>query len=302
MSRRALAFTSVLLVCAAAAAVDVASCTVETTPLPAVCDTGTPSLRIISPVADACVEVSAGADAYIPVLVDAQNFQIRPPGSCSSCVNCGHVVLRVNDLDNNASTSSVVDVDFAGKLANHYGTMNLTVELVDDCGRPWTAFGQDGGVLDCDAGVVGSGDGGTVEPLVMTVTITSSPSCGSGSSSSTGTGSTSSSSTSTSSASGTGGAGSSSSATGAGGASSSSATGAGGASSSSATGAGGASSSSATGAGGTSSSSASSSSASSSSASSSSATGAGGAGSSSATGAGGASGTDAGAGDAGDAG
>src|SRR5689334_4751079 len=129
MSRRALAFSVVFLVCAAAAA-GAASCSTETIPSTAVCDTGTPSLGIVSPVEGACLAVSGGSDAYIPVVVNAANFQIRPPGTCSGCANCGHLLLRVNDVDNNASSSSVVDVDFQGKLPGHFGDFKLTVELM----------------------------------------------------------------------------------------------------------------------------------------------------------------------------
>jgi uncharacterized membrane protein YgcG len=216
MSRRALAFSVVFLVCAAAAA-GAASCSTETVASTAVCDIGTPTLGIVSPVEGACLAVSGGADAYIPVVVNAANFQIRPPGSCSGCANCGHLRLRVNDEDNNASSSSVVDVDFQGKIPGHFGDFKLTVELMDDCGNPWAPPAVDGGVLDCDAGPAKN-----VTPLVASVTVTTKPTCSATTSSSSGSASSSTGASSSSGGTGGAGGGTSSSSGGTGGSASSS--------------------------------------------------------------------------------
>jgi hypothetical protein len=189
--RRAFAFAFVLSLCATAVAA-APSCTSETTAtaVPG-CSTLEPSLAIVSPADGACVEVSGGDDAFIPVIVSTPNFLVRPPGTCSDCSNCGHVALTVNGLANNTSSTSVVDLLFSGNIASHYGDLELTVTLVDDDGNPWV-FTPDGGT-GSDAGKT------TYGPLSQTVKITTKASCGSSSSSS----STSSSSGSTSSSSST---------------------------------------------------------------------------------------------------
>ena len=229
MSRRALAFTSVLLASAAAAAAGVASCSPAPVASTAVCETGTPTLSIVSPSDHACLELSGSPSDFIPVVVNAASFQIRAPGSCNGCTNCGHLVLRVNDVDNNASSSSVVDVSFApvNLPLSHYGELKLTVEIVDDCGNPWAPPNVDGGALDCNPRKADAGAAHGA-PLLATVTVTTKPSCGASSSSASSSSASSSSAASSSSTGGTGGAGSSS-ASGTGGASSSSSSGTGGA-------------------------------------------------------------------------
>jgi hypothetical protein len=163
MPRRALSFVlaSMLLV-SALVAVGVASCTTpETTVVVPGCTTSEPTLSIVSPVNGACWAVSAGDDAYVPVVVSAGNFLLRPPGQCTGCDNCGHLRLSVNGVVNNDSATSVVDVLFSGAIPDHFQTMKLTVDLVDDCGRPWQSV--DGGVA-CDAGPPDAGhpDAGNV--------------------------------------------------------------------------------------------------------------------------------------------
>ena len=176
--RRVFAFVTVLALCAAAVAA-APSCSTETT---ATLDTGcpsvgtTPKISIVSPADGACVEAGSGADAFIPVVVAAENFKIDAPGACADCGSCGHIALSVNGQHNNDAATSVVDLQFQGNIANHFGDLTLTVQLVGDDGTPWAPF------VDADAG-----DGARVAnapPITATVSITTRKSCEAGASSS----------------------------------------------------------------------------------------------------------------------
>lgn len=201
--RRAFAFATVLAlgVTALAAA---PSCSTETA---AVIDTGcpatgtTPKLTIASPAEGACVEVSAGKDAYIPVVVIAENFKLDPPGTCNECESCGHLQLDVNGQYNNSAATSIVDVVFQGKIASRYGELELKVTLVGEDGAPW-APAVDGGTGD-------AGDAGqtAVQPVTATVKVITAKSCAASGSSSSGTTSSSSGGTGGAGGAGTGGAG-----------------------------------------------------------------------------------------------
>ena len=210
---RALAFAAVVVSCASAAAVGLNACSSETTgTTDTTCSTEAPTLEIVSPAEGACVPVSDGPDAFVPVVVRAKHFKLVPPGGCNGCVNCGHLALFVNGTQNNTGVSSIIDVLFQGKIPDRFADLELEVKLVDDDGNPWQP--------PVDAG---ADSGTTVEGSVLAaaVRITTASSCdGSSSSSSSSGGGMGGGSTSSSSGSGGGmGGGSTSSSSGSGGSS-----------------------------------------------------------------------------------
>jgi hypothetical protein len=196
MTGRAFASLSALSL-AALVAYAAASCLDETTPSTVVVATGTPSISIYAPGDGACIPLTGGKDDFITVAVTVDNstFYLRPPGACTNLGNCGHLQLDVDGVYNNSSATSLVDVIFEGKIANHFGEKTLTVTLVDDNGNPWLQS------VDGDAG--DGGDAGPNGPFSASVKIVGKTSCAS---SSTSTSSSTTSSTSSSST-GTGGGG-----------------------------------------------------------------------------------------------
>ena len=148
--RPALALPLALLLPFAVAA-GVSSCTTETTPVVVTgCSPSAfkPCLQIVNPAQNGCQEVSDGPDAYVPVTVRTPSFLIRPPGTCETCSNCGHLRLLLNGSEIKRSAASVVDLDFAGVIASHYGEVELTVELLGDDGQPFLWEVPDAGNYD----------------------------------------------------------------------------------------------------------------------------------------------------------
>jgi hypothetical protein len=145
--RPALALPLALLLPFAVAA-GASSCTTETTAAVVTgCSPSTlkPCLQIVNPAQDGCQEVSAGADAYVPITVRTPSFLVRPPGTCDTCGNCGFLRLLMNGSEIKRSAASVIDLDFAGVIASPEGEVELTVELLGDDGQPFIWYLPDAG-------------------------------------------------------------------------------------------------------------------------------------------------------------
>src|SRR5512140_2179297 len=166
MTGRALAFTSAFALLGLGT---LPACSTETTASTVTVAVGTPTLTITSPRDGACLELTGGVSDHIPVTVAVTEFFLRPPGgACTGLGNCGHLLLQVNGLDNNLAASNAVDVDFQGKISNHFGAMQLKVTLLDDDGEPWTIS------RDTEAGVPDAGPNG---PFTASVNIITKLSC-----------------------------------------------------------------------------------------------------------------------------
>jgi hypothetical protein len=185
MTGRAFAFASTFVVLLGAVVSAAASCTGDDLLVGAIAPAGVPCLRITSPVDGQCVALSAAPGAYIPVSLDGLGlsgyFALRPPGACQGLSNCGYVEVSVRDLAdpsatpvvNNLGSSTVVDVLFDHRIADRYGSFEITVRLLADDGSAWKVpddAGPDASAAPCaNAG----GDG----PYVARVTVTTMPSC-----------------------------------------------------------------------------------------------------------------------------
>jgi hypothetical protein len=177
---------STLAALLAAFAVTAGGCTDETTT--STSDAGTTivafdaKMKVLSPVDGACFPVPDGPDAAIPLTLsftkaDGQpaTVYLRAPGFCTSIPNalCGHVVVKVDGIENNEGALPTVDV-LLRKFATPYGTFAITVELVADNGGTLLVAGANAaGVVDLDAGI----------PLQTSLTVHAQPSCGGSSSS-----------------------------------------------------------------------------------------------------------------------
>jgi hypothetical protein len=115
----------------ALAAPGLSSCT-DTTITPPTGIDEPPTIHIVSPRNNSCVELPDGPSGYVPVIVDlGGSFYLRPPGAaCANVYNCGYLQLFLDNALNNTSATSVIDADLSSKA--DYGTFTIEVQLVYD--------------------------------------------------------------------------------------------------------------------------------------------------------------------------
>jgi hypothetical protein len=121
---------------ALAPSVAASGCGTTTEPTGTTGPTGTPTLLVTSPAPSTCFSIGADPDAHLPVQVEVSHFALRPPGTCGLARQCGFLQLLVNGVPNNQSAAPNIDV-LVRKLADRYATLELTVELVDEAGKPF---------------------------------------------------------------------------------------------------------------------------------------------------------------------
>ncbi len=112
--------------------------------------TGPPALRFAKPSpADgvACASIGEDANTRVPLLVAIEQVELRPPLGCDTLKQCGHLVLFVDGVLNNATAVPAIDL-LVFKLGDpyhdgsiHAGTgepdvLELTVQVFDDDEEP----------------------------------------------------------------------------------------------------------------------------------------------------------------------
>lgn len=111
--------------------------------------TGEPSVDFASPEGEApiCVSIGDDANGRVPLVVAIDQIVLKPPGTCGTFVQCGHLVLYAEGVENNRSAVRGIDL-LLGKLADpvfdgsiHDGTgepdlLDLRVEVVTDAEEP----------------------------------------------------------------------------------------------------------------------------------------------------------------------
>ncbi|HEY4119613.1 MAG TPA: hypothetical protein VGM56_17210 [Byssovorax sp.] len=144
------ALVGVAGVVGALAATGVGSCTTETFGSGGN-TTGPEGFTITDPMPNACIVVPPGPMPTFPILVDVQNFDLRPPGACDESLTssatgsggsggsggaapillnpCGHFDLKVNGVENNQGAGSEIDV-LLYKLASRYGKLHISIEVI----------------------------------------------------------------------------------------------------------------------------------------------------------------------------
>jgi hypothetical protein len=172
----------------ALAAPGLSSCTDTTTTPPTGIDEP-PTIHIVSPRNNSCVELPDGPSGYVPVIVDlGGSFYLRPPrAGCTNVYNCGYLQLYLDNALNNTSATSVIDADLSHTA--DYGTFTIDVQLVYDLND---GGGQDifdaqiyyDGVAPPDV-LTASSDAAVADPPPTgfyhdTVTITTARSCSDG--------------------------------------------------------------------------------------------------------------------------
>lgn len=110
--------------------------------------TGPPRIEFTDPPSDgiqpACLSIGTRPEmAQVPLFVQNTELVLRPPGACGTFAQCGHLVLFVDEVENNRSAVPAIDLLFR-KLADpyhdgepHIGTgepdvLHVRVEAHDD--------------------------------------------------------------------------------------------------------------------------------------------------------------------------
>jgi hypothetical protein len=106
--------------------------------------TGEPKIAFASPAGDEPICVSIGdVDGRIPLVVETSQVVLNPPATCGTYLQCGHLVLYAEGVENNRSAVRGIDL-LLHKLANpifdgtpHAATgepnlLDLRVEVVTD--------------------------------------------------------------------------------------------------------------------------------------------------------------------------
>lgn len=108
--------------------------------------TGAPSIRFVDPASGgepACVSVGDDADTRVPLLVELEEIDLRPPGGCGEIAQCGRLALYADGVLNNETAVLAVDL-LVYKLGDpyhdgaiHEGTgepdlLDVRVEVLDD--------------------------------------------------------------------------------------------------------------------------------------------------------------------------
>jgi DNA-binding CsgD family transcriptional regulator len=104
-------------------------------------------IAFVSPAGDEpiCVSIGDDADGRVPLVVETSQVVLNPPATCGTYLQCGHLVLYAEGVENNQSAVRGIDL-LLHKLANpifdgtpHAGTgepnlLDLRVEVVTDAG------------------------------------------------------------------------------------------------------------------------------------------------------------------------
>ncbi len=134
----------------ALAALLVAGCADEEAAPLDVGPTGPPSILFVDPPSGQgphCMSIGTDADAQLPLLVSVEELILRPPGSCGSYEQCGHLQLYSDGVLNNESSVTTIAL-LMHKLADpihdgskHAGTgepdvLTVRVDVVDSAQQP----------------------------------------------------------------------------------------------------------------------------------------------------------------------
>jgi hypothetical protein len=81
-----------------------------------------------------CVPVGPDPDATISVNVHPDQLLLRPPGTCGAYAQCGHMLLRINGVENNRGSAPVIDAQLQN-LADRYAELTISIEVRTDSGE-----------------------------------------------------------------------------------------------------------------------------------------------------------------------
>lgn len=150
MNRRHLAICVVL-----ATSTSLLGCEEETTAEDTV-QVEPPTMELTSPADGACVSIGTNPNARVSFVLKTSWLYLRPPGVCGEAVQCGQLVLWINDEIVARAASNVIEWDVANTV-NRYGEFQARIAAVADDGKR---------IVDADG-----------KPLELTRTITTADEC-----------------------------------------------------------------------------------------------------------------------------
>lgn len=150
MNRRHLAICVVL-----ATSTSLLGCEEETTSEDSV-QVEPPTMELTSPADGACVSIGTNPNARVSFVLKTSWLYLRPPGVCGEAVQCGQLVLWINDEIVARAASNVIEWDVANTV-NRYGEFQARIAAVADDGKR---------IVDADG-----------KPLELTRTITTADEC-----------------------------------------------------------------------------------------------------------------------------
>lgn len=115
-----------------------------------------PTMELLRPAAGACVAIGSDPDVRIPFELKSTWLYLRPPGFCGEAVQCGQLVLWVNDKLVARASTSVIEWDMV-TVIDRYGEFNIRIAAITDAGES---------ILNAEG-----------KPLEVTLTITTAVSC-----------------------------------------------------------------------------------------------------------------------------
>lgn len=115
-----------------------------------------PTMELQSPAEGACVAIGSDPNARVSFVLKTTWLYLRAPGICGDAVQCGQLILWIDDVQVTRAASNVIEWDVA-TVPNRYGQFQARIEARSDTGEQ-----------------IKDGEG---NPLVATRTFTTAVSC-----------------------------------------------------------------------------------------------------------------------------
>lgn len=91
-------------------------------------------MELQSPAEGACVAIGTDPNALVSFVLKTSWLYLRPPGVCGEAVQCGQLVLWINDEIVARAASNVIEWDVASAV-NRYGEFHAKILAVTDEGK-----------------------------------------------------------------------------------------------------------------------------------------------------------------------
>jgi hypothetical protein len=112
----------------------VLGCTTDSTSTTAAATVDPPTMELVSPAEGACIAIGTDPNVSIPFVLKTSSLYLRPPGICGDAVQCGQLVLWVNDKQVQRASTSVIEWDLVTTV-ERYGDFAIRIEAVTDAGK-----------------------------------------------------------------------------------------------------------------------------------------------------------------------
>lgn len=93
-----------------------------------------PTMELESPAEGACVSIGTDPSARVSFVLKTTWLYLRAPGICGDSVQCGQLVLWIDDVQVTRAASNVIEWDVA-TVPNRYGQFEARIEARTDTGK-----------------------------------------------------------------------------------------------------------------------------------------------------------------------